>query len=147
MDYEGAKLTGHVTEWHFDVIEPNFYFNNVYHVEVMENGQRKRWVDQTGRIAHSVILQRDALHTFTIDIFEYAHPSYREAILLRIDGRQTAWSSIEGTIFTAEIPPLGNAFKVDFEVFVDATLLKSESSVSFSFRKISIVRGSTAISK
>jgi hypothetical protein len=142
LDYEAAKLFGHAKEWHFDVIEPNFYFNNVFPPELMPNGKSKRWVDQTARIRHAVCLPRHEAHTFTIDIVGFAQKSYSNALHLRIDGKEIKWSSIEGLAFTAEIPPLDNAFKVDFEVYIDPSVLLPDQSVSFSFRKISITGGS-----
>jgi hypothetical protein len=144
LDYEAAKLSKHLEEWHYDVLEPNFYFNSLYHVELMESGDRKRWVDQTGRIAHCISIPRDLHYTLTVHVVDFANEGYTGALRLRVDGKPVPWSSVEGMVYTADIATLVNAFKLLFEIYIDPEVLVPELSVSFSFRKISIVRGSSS---
>ena len=68
LDYEAGKLFREESGWLYDVAEPNFYFNNVYHVELLDGGARKRWVDQTGRISHSVYLPRQRPYQYVVKI-------------------------------------------------------------------------------
>ncbi len=136
VDYEAAKFFREEAGWIYDVAGPNFYFNSVYHAEILEGGGRKRWVDQTGRIAHGVHLPRHIPYRLRIDIVDFALDTYADKLRLRVDGRETEWTSSDNKIFTALVPPLPHAFKIDFEVFIAPEALTAGQTVSFSFAQI-----------
>jgi len=140
VDYEAAKFFKDEPGWVYDVVGPNFYFNSVYHAEILDHGRRKRWVDQTGRIAHGVHLPRHVPYSFRIDIVDFALEAYADKLRLRIDGRETELTEAEPMVFTAMVPPLAHAFKIDFEVFIAPEALVAGQSVSFSFSRILIGR-------
>ena len=127
-----------VLDWVYDARQLNYYFPDVYDVEIGANTAR-RWVGESGILKANLTLPRNAQYDFSIQVVSFALPEYEDAVYLRVDDQDYRWLSIKDHKYETIILEDPNASELTFEVGVFIGR-QADKDVTFSFSGIEIRR-------
>lgn len=138
IEFDQARINSDRESWTYDVILPNFYFVNVYHLEAPDTEERKRWVNENATLSNLIFLPRTRAYEFEIHTIDFAEDHYKETLQLSVDGEICHWHSTAENRYKATIPPSRSGNKLYFEVRIPEEHRAPDKYVSFSFRTVSI---------